>query len=335
MIIGVQLFGSTSSSAQRFDSSHAVSEGDASDKAEDWATHLAPAGYVLPGYYGTATETTMAAEWGTATAARKIEIEDEYIVYELDASQSQAFDDGITGRFDAWCTEAATRGLAVTQYEGSLETNAAGTGGDVGGLRNAAKYSDETYGLARTHYTYYFSKGIEFPSAYGLFGESPWSLFNPNVYSTLSPEYLGIISFNPGAPEPEPTPTPPSGGGGAGGKGKGKPPKRGVTTYSKEQLEEEENRRQRLKKNELALEDTIRLAHQRLSGKVTEPAILEEEPTPHKLAIHAEKLAEALAEKSKDSAKLRTRNKAIIADLQRQAQAIMQEEEEAIIMLLH
>lgn len=100
-------------------------------------------------------------------------------------------------------------------------------------------------------------------------------------------------------------------------------------------IKHEKERRERLKKNELAIEQTIRLAHQRISGKVTEPEILKQEASPQRLAVHAEKLAAQLVEKSKDSAKQRTRNKAIIAELKRQAQAIMQEEEEAIIMLLH
>ncbi len=120
-------------------------------------------------------------------------------------------------------------------------------------------------------------------------------------------------------PDPTPTPTPPSGGGGAAHPGK---------------IKHEKERRQRLKQEEEQLEQTIRKAYQRLTWKTTEPPILKD-ASPKKLAVHAEKLAAQLVEKSKDSARQRTKNKEIIADLHRQANAIMQEEEEAIVMLLH
>lgn len=102
-------------------------------------------------------------------------------------------------------------------------------------------------------------------------------------------------------------------------------------------IEENDNRKQRLKKNDELLEQTIRLAHQRLTGKITEPPVLKDNPKPERLAIHAKKMAQQLVEKSKESAKLRTRNKQIIADLRRladEAKAERDEEELIIVSLL-
>lgn len=104
---------------------------------------------------------------------------------------------------------------------------------------------------------------------------------------------------------------------------------------SDEQIKADHEHRKKRRERERELEETIITAYQRLTGKITEPPIIEEaQGNPVKLAVHAEKLAKQLVEKSKSSDRMRAKNKAIIADLQRQANAIMQEEEEAIVSLL-
>lgn len=107
----------------------------------------------------------------------------------------------------------------------------------------------------------------------------------------------------------------------------------------------EQRRKKRLEDEERELESTIRLAYQRLTGKITTPpAIFEAEGSPQKLAVNAEKLAAQLVSKSRNSEKMRARNAEIIKDLLYQANEItrlaeaeadeMQMEEEAIVMLL-
>ena len=114
---------------------------------------------------------------------------------------------------------------------------------------------------------------------------------------------------------------------------------------SEEQLRANEDHRKRRKKRQRELEETIELAYKRLTGKLSAKKIIE--PTkgePERLSQLGEKLAAQLTAKSQDSARLRTRNAQIIADLKRlsievieyeNAQILaLQMEEEAIVMLL-
>ena len=114
---------------------------------------------------------------------------------------------------------------------------------------------------------------------------------------------------------------------------------------SEEQLRANEDHRKRRKKRQRELEETIELAYQRLTGKVSAKKLIE--PTkgePEKLSKLGAELAAKLVAKSQDSARLRTRNAQIIADLKRLANEILeyenaqilalQMEEETIVMLL-
>lgn len=114
---------------------------------------------------------------------------------------------------------------------------------------------------------------------------------------------------------------------------------------SEEQLRAHDEHRRKRKARERELEETIELAYKRLTGKISAKKIIE--PTkgePEKLSELGKQLAAQLVTKGQDSARLRTRNAQIIADLKRLANEVieyqeaqayaMQMEEEAIIMLL-
>lgn len=114
---------------------------------------------------------------------------------------------------------------------------------------------------------------------------------------------------------------------------------------SDEQLRTYDEVRSKRRKRERELEETIELAYKRLTGKVSAKKIIE--PTrgePEKLSELGKQLAAQLVAKGQDSARLRTRNAQIIADLKRlaievieyqEAQALaLQIEEEAIVMLM-
>lgn len=114
---------------------------------------------------------------------------------------------------------------------------------------------------------------------------------------------------------------------------------------SESQLKRHDEWRKKRKDQEQELETTIKLAYQRLTGKVTAPPVLAEtKGDPEKLAAAAKKMASLLVTKSTSSAKMRTRNAQVIADLTRLASQIqalqekqnyeMQMEEEAVVMLL-
>lgn len=186
-VIGIQLYsGALGVTLRRFNSDRYVSEtGQAGDAAKLWATHFAPAAYVQSGYYGTATETSMATEWASASAARKIELEDQYMSYEDDAANALAWD-GVKIQIDTWTTYGASIGLTQTQYEGNFETNGPGATGDLGNFRNAAKRSTRTYWLTQRHLAYFASKGIVYPSLFDFCGQGTWSALTPSIYDSGS-----------------------------------------------------------------------------------------------------------------------------------------------------
>lgn len=114
---------------------------------------------------------------------------------------------------------------------------------------------------------------------------------------------------------------------------------------SDEQIRASDEHRKKRKARERELEETIELAYKRLTGKISAKKIIE--PTkgePEKLSELGHKLAAQLVTKGQDSARLRTCNAQIIADLKRLANEVieyqeaqayaMQMEEEAIVMLL-
>ncbi len=283
--------------------------GQAGDAAKFWVTKVSCATYWHSSFSGTATETTMSAEYDTASDARKTEIVNQYVtdetgtnIFTLTASKTKAL---------LWKNFGLTHGVdGFMPYEGGYDN------GYSEDFTRATYFAPALHTRTQNQYTYIDSIG-SFPSIYTLSGVSNWGFFNPNIYATPSTQWDAVIAYN----TPETPAQPTQGGGGA------------ARTWPKDQKANEKRKRQ-LKEAEAQLESTIRQAYQRLTGKVTEPEILTQEASPQKLAIHAEKLAAQLAVKAKNSAKQRTRNKTIIEDLKRQAHAIMQEEE-AIITLLH
>lgn len=114
---------------------------------------------------------------------------------------------------------------------------------------------------------------------------------------------------------------------------------------SDEQIKASDEHRRKRKLRQTELEETIELAYKRLTGKLSARTILDPvKDAPKSLAKLGEKLATQLVSKGQDSARLRTRNVQIIADLKRLSDEVtrleesraleMQMEEEAIVMLL-
>jgi hypothetical protein len=120
------------------------------------------------------------------------------------------------------------------------------------------------------------------------------------------------------------------------------PVRQGGAWLDESQVREYENEKKRRRDIEREIEETITLAYQRLTGKITPPpAVIEAKGEPEKLAIAAEKIAAQLVSKANKSDKFKARNRAIIADLKRLAREIteadalaLQIEEEAIVFLL-
>jgi hypothetical protein len=120
------------------------------------------------------------------------------------------------------------------------------------------------------------------------------------------------------------------------------PARQGGAWLDESQVREYESEKKRRRNQERELEETITLAYQRLTGKITTPpAVIEAKGKPEKLAIAADKIAAQLVSKANKSDKFKARNRAIIADLKRLAREIteadalaLQIEEEAIVFLL-
>lgn len=197
-IIGVKLFSTTANNADKFNASRYLAEPgvDPNDAPKLLATHLTFATYVQPGWYNTATETTMATEWASATDARKAELEDEYITHETTETNVQAWE-GVKTWIETWVTYAGTLSLGAYEYEGGLETNQAGGSGTVPNFRNAAKYSPRTRRLTQLHKRYFMSLGGEFPSHYYITGAATWGLADDS-YGTVSPQWEGYKDINYG-----------------------------------------------------------------------------------------------------------------------------------------
>jgi hypothetical protein len=117
---------------------------------------------------------------------------------------------------------------------------------------------------------------------------------------------------------------------------------RGGAWLDESQVREYEREKKRRRGIEREIEETITLAYQRLTGKITPPlAVIEAKGEPEKLAVAADKIATQLVLKANKSDKFKARNRAIIADLKRLAREIteadalaLQIEEEAIVFLL-
>jgi hypothetical protein len=120
------------------------------------------------------------------------------------------------------------------------------------------------------------------------------------------------------------------------------PVRQGGAWLDESQVKEYENEKKRRRDIEREIEETITLAYQRLTGKITPPpAVIEAKGDIEKLAIAADKIAAQLVSKANKSDKFKARNRAIIADLKRLAREIteadalaLQIEEEAIVFLL-
>lgn len=169
----------------------------AGDAAKFWATAVAVAPYIVPTYYATATETTMATEWASATQARKTELENEYMLNEGASVDVRVWANRKT-QILAWVQWADSFGLKSIWYEGGLQTNIANATGNVGNFRDAAKKAPITYWLTHKHFQYFASIGGQWPAHYNFGGRSTWSLFDADIYDTPSPQWNAIVDWSLG-----------------------------------------------------------------------------------------------------------------------------------------
>lgn len=198
VICGVQAYGSTAGSNARLTSASYVAEtGDAGDAAKFWATHVAPAIYWSSSFDGTTTDDTMAAEYATATDARKTELIEEYLTSD-EGTNAVSWADTIA-RIDAWNTWRNSFGVTMgfTSYEGGYATAGYLPGSaELDAFQRAAYFSSTLYWLTQRQYKYILSLGGEFPSAYVFSGVNEWALFNPNIYATPSTAYDAAVDFS-------------------------------------------------------------------------------------------------------------------------------------------
>lgn len=187
------------SSTERFNSSRYVSETDASKKADLWITHAAIHGYWQSGYYGTATELTMATEWATATTARKLELTEQYVLYTGGAGALTL--PNLYALWDAWVVTCAAHNVGLTQYEGGVSFDTQGNS-TRDNFTYAARRSPSVHWLTHQSYSTFAAKGGVFPSAFDFSSSSTadvWAMHYPSMYNAdASPQWQAISDWNAG-----------------------------------------------------------------------------------------------------------------------------------------
>lgn len=194
--IGVQCFSTPGgANVARFTAPEYVAEmGTTAVEPWRWATMSAYAKYVKSGYYGTATETDMATEWATASAGRKLELEIEFMTYESNAQQQEAWD-GVAAQMVLWADYLPPLGIASDIYEGGLETNQNGAVGTLGNFRNALKFNPICKWLTAKHYKFFKSIGGDRYAHYMFSGLQTWSLRDPDIYYAIHPQYDALVNI--------------------------------------------------------------------------------------------------------------------------------------------
>lgn len=199
VIAGVQTnSGTLSSSNNRLNSTRYLTEPGivASDAAKYWATHVAITNYYHSSFGGTATAISMADEYASATASRKLEIEDEYV---FSAAGSEVFDwESTKTKVLAWknWADGFGTGLKVCFYEGGWDQGYSESSGNLGALIQAVFFSSALYRATQLHYQYFISIGAEYPSKYTITGDSYWGAHQLGIYDAPSAEWNATIAWS-------------------------------------------------------------------------------------------------------------------------------------------
>jgi hypothetical protein len=184
---GVQsaTYASASSSDARLTSAKYVSV-DGGSAAKNWATHVVQTNYINPITMNLQQETDWATEYATATAARKAEIVAAYTA-----------SNDLSVPYAAW--KAWGVGLGVTKtagYEGGWSPDYGGNA-TIDTLRKASKSSSNLVAITTTNYNNFLIAGGDFPSCFQMGGyDNVWSVFDPDIYATPSPQWDAIVTFN-------------------------------------------------------------------------------------------------------------------------------------------
>jgi hypothetical protein len=202
IICGVQTAtgGSASNSNDRLNSSKYVTV-DGGSAAKNWATHVAVTNYWNPYSYGTAAEQTYATNYANAVgAAAKLAIATTYATEKQDLTDGSFTLARIKPFFQQWATWGSGLGVnGLTAYEGGFSPDYTGAS-DLDTLRSAAKAVAGLNTLTTQNYSNFIvvtGATATFPSCFQLAGaNNAWSVFDPDIYATPSPQWDAIVAFN-------------------------------------------------------------------------------------------------------------------------------------------
>lgn len=209
-VVGVQqTYGRTSGNRAAFESVltcplYVTETGDSNDAAWRWITHIATSNYWGSSLKGLAAETTLAAEYATATAARKAEIINEYVTSEAGGvNVGMTWVNATQAGWASWPTTSgkawAAAGLKVNNYEGAYSNcGTENVSAEIKALRVASLTATSLYWRTQQQFSYAESVGIEFPSVFQLDGNNDWTNFLPDIYAAPSQQWNGISAWSNG-----------------------------------------------------------------------------------------------------------------------------------------
>lgn len=197
-IVGVQTQGNPAPDA-RLNSTLYVSQ-DGGSAAKNWVTHVCCATYYRDTYTD-AQRTTAATDYDNAVGApAKLVIATALVDSATVDGVSDQYEHGLPRTEDAyiaWKAWAAGFGVSkLTAYEGGWAPDYTGNA-LLDALYAASKAVAGLAGYTTTNYSNFTNAGGEFPSCFQFSGNgNVWSVFDPDIYATPSPQWTAIVSFN-------------------------------------------------------------------------------------------------------------------------------------------
>lgn len=183
--------------------------------ASGWCTHLCIANYFSPSEFGTAAETTHAADYAAAAGNAALQLQIATAYADTLAGAASGFNlaqQRVYFGFAFTWTQKFTNGagdkIKMCCYEGGYSPDLSGTS-QVNTLRNASKavadigkaISGGTFvsgDVVTGNYLDFVNASGEFPSCFQLAGANNiWSVLDPDVYvSPQTPQWLAIVGYN-------------------------------------------------------------------------------------------------------------------------------------------
>lgn len=196
-IVGVQAHGSTSPTARLASTLYVANN--AGSAAYNWVTHIAPANYITD-TYTSLQRTAAATAYDEADTAGKLVIATAYVNSTLVDSGGDQYQFSIPRLIDtilpAFKTWAEGYGVGLTFYEGGWSPDYTGDA-ELDALKEGTKAVPVLLDILRDMYVDMLALGGESPSHLSLSGDNNvWSLYDPTVYDTPSPQAEGIYLFN-------------------------------------------------------------------------------------------------------------------------------------------